>query len=112
MNLKISYNVKILMSNYIYNEITILKYKYLFEDSLSFQFDENNENITSVKIKFYNQTAKIENEFNNKKMKIKNKLKNENTNLYNVIHLLENEQLYPKLYLIISPSKPKIFQIF
>ena len=94
VNINISYNLKKLINNYIDNEIKILKYKFLFEDSLSFQFDENNENIISVKVNFYNQTAKIENESNNKKDKKSQKLINENTNLYNVIHLLEKEQLY------------------
>ena len=93
-NIKIIYNVKTLINNYIGNDIKILKYKYLFEDSLSFQFDENNENIISVKINFYNETAKIDNDFNNKKKKEKKTLKVENTNLYNVINLLENEQIY------------------
>ena len=51
-NLTLSNKAKKLISNYIDNEIKILKYKSIFEESLSFQFDENNENIMSVKINF------------------------------------------------------------
>ena len=59
-NLKMSYKVKRLISNYIYNEQKLLKYKIIFEDSLSFQFDEYNENI-SVKINFFNHSTNIDN---------------------------------------------------
>ena len=92
INLKRSYKVKKLISNYIDNEMKILKYKYIFEDSLSYQFDESNENIISVKINFYNEKSKIDNLYSNDKNKIKSK--NDKTNLYNVIYLLKKEQLF------------------
>ena len=92
--IKVAYNTKFLLNDYINNELNILKYKYIFDDSLSFKFDENNENIISVKINFYDQKAKIENEFDNSKSKRNKRIRNESTNLYNVINLLNYEQLY------------------
>ncbi len=74
----------------------MLKYKYIFDDSLSFRFDENNENIISVKTNFYEQTTKIENDFENKKDKINPKIKNESTNLYNIINLIMNKYIMNK----------------
>ena len=58
-NLILSYKVKRLICNYIDNMIKILKYKIIFEDSLVFQYDENNENITSVKINFLDQKKEV-----------------------------------------------------
>jgi hypothetical protein len=94
LGIKVVYNIKFIINDYINNELNILKYKYLFDDSLSFKLDENNENITSVKINFYDQKSKIENEYDNKRNKRNKIINNESTNLYNVINLLNNEYLY------------------
>ena len=93
-NLKTLYKAKSYICNYIDNEIKILKYKYIFEDSLSFKFDENNENIISVKINFFDKSIKIDNlyvESNKKVMRHKN---SHNNNLYTIIYLLKRDQLY------------------
>ena len=92
-NLKMSCDAKKLICNYIDNEIKILKYKYIFEDSLSYQFDENNENIISVKINFFNEKSKIDN-FYYDNIKINKIGQKDETNLYKVIYLLKNEQIY------------------
>ena len=97
--LKKSYEVKRLISNYIYNEMKLLKYKIIFEDSLSFQFDEYNENI-SVKINFFNNSTSIDNLYvdyipNSKGAKIKSIKENtKSTNLYIIIYLLKKEQYF------------------
>ena len=98
-NLALSNKAKKLILNYINNEIKILKYKNIFEESLSFQFDENNENLLSVKINFFNQLINIDNlynEYGSKKVK-KNKtekIKRNSSNLYNIIYLLNMEYKY------------------
>ena len=98
-NLTLSNKAKKFISNYIDNEIKILKYKNIFEESLSFHFDENNEKLLSVKINFYNQFINIDNldnEYDNKKVK-KNKMEKEKrirSNLYNIIYLLNMEYKY------------------
>ena len=98
-NLSLSNKAKKLISNYIENEIIILKYKSIFEESLLFQFDENNENIQSVKINFFNQFINIDNlynENNNKEIKKnkRNKEKKMDSNIYNIIYLLNMEYKY------------------
>ena len=100
-NLKLSYKVKNIMTYYINNEINILKYKSIFEETLSFQFDENNESINYVKINFFNLNSNIESNFvesnkNNKKRKKRINLCGDSSNLYNVIDLLKKEQFYYK----------------
>ena len=85
-NLKTSNKVKKIAFNYIDNLIIILKYKNIFEESISFQFDENNENIISCKLEFLNKISNIETN--------KNKMNENKTNLYNVINLLRKEKLY------------------
>jgi hypothetical protein len=98
-NLKMSYKVKRLISNYIYNEQKLLKYKIIFEDSLSFQFDEYNDNI-SVKINFFNHSSNIDNLYtdylpNSKGTKRKGiKENNNSSNLYIIIYLLKKEQYF------------------
>ena len=98
-NLRMSYKVKRLISNYIYNELKILKYKIIFEDSLSFQIDEYNENI-SIKINFFNQSSRIDDLYadstsNKKRGKIKSTKENShNNNLYIIIYLLKKEQYF------------------
>ena len=97
--LKISSKVKKLIHYYINNEIKILKYKFLFEDSLSFQFDENNENIISIKIPLFDEKIAIDNlcsnENNNKINRRKNQnLKNYKNNLYIIIYLLKEEKIF------------------
>ena len=95
-NLKMSYIVKRYIINYIDNEIKILKYRIIFEDSLSFNFDENLEGIDSVKINFFDQSIKVENLYKDTYNKIKSKDKSENSNLYYILYLLKNEQFYYK----------------
>ena len=102
-NLKLSYKVKNLMTDYINNDINILKYKSIFEETLSFQFDENNETINYVKIKFFNLNSNIESNFiesnKNDKKRMKKKrinLCSDSSNIYNVIDLLKKEQFYYK----------------
>ena len=98
-NLTLSNKAKKLIANYIDNEMKILKYKIIFEDSLSFQFDENNENILSVKINFFKQFINIDNlynEYDNKNIKKnkRDKEKKNGSNLYNIIYLLNKEYIY------------------
>ena len=54
--LKISSCSKNLIIYYIGNLAKILKYKNIFEDSLTYKYDENNENIISVKISFFEKS--------------------------------------------------------
>ena len=95
-NLKIIYKAKGYICDYIHNEIRILKYKYIFEDSLIFKYDENNENITSVTINFFENTSTIDDsysKYNNKKSK-KHIINYNKSNLSNIIYLLKNDQLF------------------
>ena len=97
-NLKLSYKIKRAICDYIDNMIKILKYKIIFEDSLVFQYDENNENIISVKINFLKENIRIDNLYNdskyNKERNNNNSLniKNSNTNLDFIIYLLKKNQ--------------------
>ena len=98
-NVTLSNKAKKLISNYIDNEMKILKYKSIFEESLSFQFDENNESIISVKINFFNQFINIDNiynEYDSKKIKKnnRNKQKKSSSNLNNIIYLIRMEYKY------------------
>ena len=93
-NLIMSYNSKKYINDYIDNEIKILKYRIIFEDSLEFKFDENFETITSVKINFFNQNTKIDNPYKGSKKKNKNKVNKNSGNLNNIIYLLKKEQYY------------------
>ena len=63
--LKMSCQAKKLIMKYIDNQIKILKYRIIFEDSLSFKYEENTENIISVKIIFFEQSTKIDNLYDN-----------------------------------------------
>ena len=92
--LKITFMTKKFFSNYIIILINLIKYKSIFEESLSFQFDENNENIISAKTNFFEDETKIDGFFNDLN-DIKNKGKiNGGNNLYNIIHLLSKELIY------------------
>ena len=111
-NLTLSNKAKKLIANYIDNEMKILKYKIIFEDSLSFQFDENNENMLSVKINFFKQFINIDNLYNeydikNVKKNKRNKEKKNGSNLYNIIYLLNKENIYYK-QIIFSISQIQI----
>ena len=89
-NLIISYKIKKLAFNYIDNLLKLLKYKNIFDDSLTFHLDEFNENIISVELDFLSKVSSIENNINiNEKNKI-----NKKTNLNNIICLLRKENLY------------------
>ena len=99
INLKMSNNIKKLICAYVDNEIKIIKYKNLFDDSLSFKFDENNEKINFVKINFFNQSSTIDISTNNnnkqdKRENIDNTYHTDknNSNLLNIIKLLKTEQ--------------------
>ena len=118
-NATLSNKAKKLISNYIDNEMKILKYKNIFEESLSFQFDENNESIMSVKINFFNQFINIDNiynEYDSKKIKKnnRNKPKKNGSNLNNIIYLLRMEYKYYKkiLYSISQIQINKDIPIF
>ena len=98
ITLEIAYKVKRIIRNYIDNEINILKYKNIFEDSLTFKFDENNEEVTQVNIKFFNNHTDLKKIFTENDLK---KLKKFNSgilscssknNLFNIITLLKNEE--------------------
>ena len=92
--LKMSYKVNRLISNYIDNEIKIIKYKSIFEEFLSFQFD-NNDNIISVKIDFFKERIIIDNLYSkNNQIKKKNVNNKINSNLYIIIYLLKKEQFF------------------
>ena len=62
--LRISRKAKKMITYYIENLMRILKYKHVFEETLTFNFDENNESIIKVKINFFEQNSNIENNFN------------------------------------------------
>ena len=98
ITLEIAYKIKRIICNYIDNEINILKYKNIFEESMTFKFDENNEEITQVKIKFFNSHTDLKKIFTEHDLK---KLKKFNSgimscssknNLFNIITLLKNEE--------------------
>ena len=96
-SLKLSYKVKKTICNYIDNLIYILKYKNIFEETLIFKFDENNENIVLVKINFFERNSNIENNIDNPNKKLKRinqKIFKLSSNLYKIIYLLKMAQLY------------------
>ena len=84
-----SYKIKKNINNYIDIILEIMKNKNLFEESLSFKMDENNENIISVTINYFEQKLVL----NNSNSSNKNH-KNFSSNLYYIINLLKKEQLY------------------
>ena len=57
------------MNQYINNLIKILKYKSIFEDTLTINYDEGNEVITNVQINFFNLNSNIKSNFNIKRSK-------------------------------------------
>ena len=89
--LKISFTTKKFFSNYIIILINLIKYKSIFEESLSFQFDENNENIISARTNFFEEETKIEGFFNDTLDSKNNGKINGKNNLYNIIYLLSKE---------------------
>ena len=95
-NSKFSAETKSNMINYINNQIKILKYKNIFEESLKFNFDEANEVIISVYITFFDIISNIDDSFiqNAKKNTKNNKKYNKKNNLYIIINLVKKEQLY------------------
>ena len=91
---KTTFMTKKFFINYIIILIDLIKYKSIFEESLSFQFDENNENIISVRTNFFEDETKIEGFFNDL-----NNIKNNGNfigknNLYKIIYLLSKELIY------------------
>ena len=95
-NSKISLETKTNMINYINNQIKILKYKNIFEESLKFNFDESNEVIISVYINFFDIISNIDDSFiqNDKKKAKNNKKPSKKNNLYIVINLIKKERRY------------------
>ena len=61
---------------------------------MSFQFDENNEYITSIKTNFFEDKTKIEGFFNDIYDVSNNEKINGKNNLYSVIYLLSKERIY------------------
>ena len=83
--------------------IKILKYKSIFEDTLTINYDEGNDMISNVQINFFNLNSNIKSNFNDsilQKKKSSNKIskiKNENnSNIYKVIKILKKEQMLNK----------------
>ena len=101
--LKSSYYTKILMNQYINNLIKILKYKSIFEDTITINYDETNEVITHVQINFFNLNSNIKSNFNDsipRKKRFFFKKKNQNpedtSNIYKLIKILKKEQMLNK----------------
>jgi hypothetical protein len=94
--LKKSNKMKKLICIYIDIFIQILKYKNIFNDSLSFHYYENSENINYIKINFYNQKNNIDNTHENNKYIDKYFYNKNDTNLYQTINLLKIEKLLHK----------------
>ena len=92
--LKTTFTTKKFFINYINIQISLIKYKSIFEESLSFQFDENNENITSVRTNFFEDETKIEGFFNDIYDVQNNAKTNGKNNYYNIIYLLSKEVIY------------------
>jgi len=92
--LKITFDNKKFFTNYINIQINLIKYRSIFEESLSFQFDENNEYITSIKTNFFEDKTKIEGFFNDIYDVSNNEKINGKNNLYSVIYLLSKERIY------------------
>ena len=91
---KITFMTKKYFLSYIVILINLIKYKSIFEEALSFQFDENNENIISARTNFFEDETKIDGFFNDLN-DIQNKGKfNGRNNLYNIIFLLSKELIY------------------
>ena len=82
-SLNLSNKIKRIINNYIDNFIKILKNKNIFEESLSFKFDENNENIIFVMINYFEQNSFLDEIF-----KLRKKI---TSNLYYIIYLLKEE---------------------
>ena len=95
-NLKMSYKIKQIICNYIDIMIKLLKYKSIFEDSLTFKYDENNENIISVNIKFFEQKNidNLDEEPKNNQKKANTNSSSHKNNLYLIIYLLKKNQFY------------------
>ena len=106
--LRMSYKIKEIINNYLDNLLELLKYKKMFEESISIKFDENNENINYIKIDFFNRNSYIEKTKNKKSKKIIKK-NDFNPNLYNVIYLLKRDELYYN-NLINSIQKLELFK--
>ncbi len=97
-----SNKTKVLMNHYINNLIKILKYKSIFEDTLSITYDEGNETITNVQINFFTLNSNIKSHFNESASKRKKNYNDKksssnnsnSSNLYKIINILKKEQFY------------------
>ena len=101
LNLKIYIKIKKIMILYINNQVKIIKYKNIFEDSLKIQYDESNEYITSIKINFFEISSDIGGILDNSNKESSGKIKmnkkfNRKKNLYNILNLLKTEKFYYK----------------
>ena len=94
--LKKSYKIKKFINEYINNEIKILKYNNIFENSINFKYDENLDKIISVKINFFKEKRIIKEFYSNNDIKKIKNLENPKIkdNLYIIIYLLKQEFLY------------------
>ena len=98
ITLEIAFKIKKVICDYIDNEIKILNYKNIFEDTIEFKFDENNEEINKVNIKFFKEESNLNKDFSEKEMKKLRDLNSNflscysNNNLFYIINLLKNEQ--------------------
>ena len=102
-NLKMSSKINKFMNLYIDNRVKILKYRNVFEESVKINFDESNEYITSVKIKFFDISSEVEGILEkkeekeiNRNMRKRNRRYEKSSNLYKVINLLKHEKLNHK----------------
>ena len=113
--LDIAYRAKKIIHNYIDNEIRILKYKNMFEETIEFKLDDNNDEIEKVNIKFFKEESNMQKDFSEKEMKKIKKLNtnifscNTKNNLFYIISLLKIEQ-YDYNRLINTINKIEIFK--
>ena len=115
ITLQMAYKLKKAICNYVDNELKILRFKSVFEETLDFKYDENSEEIIKVDIKFFKEESNIRKDFSDNEMKKLRKLNSSflscstNNNLFHIISLLKNEQyIYNKI--INSIEKIKIFK--
>ena len=112
---QMAYKLKKAICTYVDNELKILKFKSVFEEAIDFKYDENNEEIVKVDIKFFREESNLKKMFTENELKKLKKLNSSflscssNNNLFQIISLLKNEQyIYNKI--INSIEKIKIFK--
>ena len=95
--LKKSNKIKKYINIYINNELKILKYKNIFENSIIFKYDESLGKLLSVEVYFFEgkgiaKDFYSKNYIKNNKKKFKHSEKDDNLNI--ILYLLEEEFLY------------------